>query len=173
MLWKPKGYDSLQRGFEGSLCSDHLPVQRRHNLWCGGWATLRKRFVMWKRRYVLSSRGMSFAVKFHINCYSQVLPFPLVIHIKKKFIYLFLAVLGLCLGLRCCSWAFSRCSDPGLLSSCGVQASHCGGFSCCKTRALGTLASVVAACGLSSCSSQALEHRLSSCGTQAQLSPGM
>ena len=92
-------------------------------------------------------------------------------YLKKKFIYLFLALLGLCLGLCCCSWAFSRCSDPGLLSSCGVQVSHCGGFSCCKTRALGTLASVVAACGLSSCSSQALEHRLSSCGTQAQLPP--
>ena len=35
-----------------------------------------------------------------------------------KLIYLFLSVLG----LRCCPRAFS---------SCGVRASHCGGFSCC------------------------------------------
>ena len=52
------------------------------------------------------------------------------------------------LGLRCCSWAFSGCWEPGLLSSCDAQA-HCGGFSCC--RALGSRweASVVAAHRLS------------------------
>ena len=33
--------------------------------------------------------------------------------------------------------------------------------------ALGVWASVVVACGLSSCGSQALEHRLSSCGARA------
>ena len=38
-----------------------------------------------------------------------------------------------------------------------VWASHCGGFSCCRARALGTWASVVAT------------HRLSSCGTWAWL----
>ena len=62
------------------------------------------------------------------------------------FIYLFLAVLGLC----CC-----------------VRAFHCGSFSCCGARALGTWASVVVACGLSSCGSRALELRLSSCGARA------
>ena len=50
--------------------------------------------------------------------------------------YLFLAVLG----LRCSAWA-----------------SHCGGFSCCGSRALGAWASVVVA------------HRLSSCGARAYL----
>ena len=64
---------------------------------------------------------------------------------KYKFIYLFMAVLGL---------------------RCGVQASHCGGFSC-GSWALGTWASVAVARGLSSCGSWALEHRLSSCGAQA------
>ena len=34
-------------------------------------------------------------------------------------------------------------------SSLGFMASHCGGFSCCGTQALGTQASVAAACGLS------------------------
>ena len=48
-----------------------------------------------------------------------------------KNIYLFLVALG----LRCCVWAFSRCREPGLLSSCGAQASsHCSGFSCCGTQ---------------------------------------
>ena len=60
------------------------------------------------------------------------------------------------LGLRCC-----------------VQASHCGGFSCCGARALGVRASVFVALWLRSCGSQALEHRLSSCGTRAQLLHGM
>ena len=77
------------------------------------------------------------------------------------------------LGLRCCAWAFSSCSE---------RASHCGGFSCCGAWALGTRASVavahglsscgswasvVVARGLSSCGSRALEHRLSSCGAWA------
>ena len=48
-----------------------------------------------------------------------------------------------------------------------------GGFSCCGAQALGTWASVVAACGLSSCGSQALEPRLSSCGAWAWLLLGM
>ena len=50
---------------------------------------------------------------------------------------------------------------------CGARASHCGGFSRCRARALCVRASVVVACRLSSCGSRALEHRLSSCGAQA------
>ena len=49
------------------------------------------------------------------------------------------------LGLRCCWWTFSNWGTWGLLSTCGVRASHCGGFSCCESRAL--------------------ENRLQSCGT--------
>ena len=48
-----------------------------------------------------------------------------------------------------------------------AQASHCSGFSCCEAQALGARASVIVARGLSSCSSWALERRLSSCGAQA------
>ena len=40
--------------------------------------------------------------------------------------YLFLTVLG----IHCCTQAFSSCSKRGLLSSSGVQASHCGGIPC-------------------------------------------
>ena len=47
--------------------------------------------------------------------------------------YLFLIALGLC----CCSRTFSSCGEQELLSSCGVQASHCSVFSCCRAQALG------------------------------------
>ena len=61
---------------------------------------------------------------------------------------------------------FSSCSNSGLLSSCGAQASHCGDFSCCRAQALGHV-------GFSICGSQALKHRLNSRGAQAQLLLGM
>ena len=44
----------------------------------------------------------------------------------KFFINLLLTVLG----LSCCVQAFFSCGKLGLLSSCGGQASQCGGFSC-------------------------------------------
>ena len=56
------------------------------------------------------------------------------------------------MGLGCCTQAFS---------SCGVWATHCSGFSCCRAPALGTWVSVAAA------------HGLSSCGSWAQLLCGM
>ena len=54
-------------------------------------------------------------------------------------------------------WAFSSCSEQGLLSGCNAQASRCSGFSYFGTWALGAWASVVSAHGLSSCDSQASE----------------
>ena len=76
---------------------------------------------------------------------------------------LFLAALG----LHCCARAFSSCGEWELLFVAGARASHCGGFSCCGARAVGMQTSVVVARGLSSCGSQSLEHRLSSCGARA------
>ena len=78
------------------------------------------------------------------------------------FLYLFVAKLD----LPCCLWAFSSCSEQWLLSVAMhglliAVASRCG------AQALGTRASVVVACGLSSCGLQALERRLSSCGARA------
>ena len=89
--------------------------------------------------------------------------------IFKKFIYLFLAALVFFAACRLSLVAVSR----GYSLRCGVWASHCGVFSCCGARALGTWASVLVACGLSSCGSWALERRLSSCGTRAWLLSGM
>ena len=53
---------------------------------------------------------------------------------------------------------------PVLLSSCGERGLHSGGAgaSRCSAFSCGTLA--LRCAGFSSCSSQALEHRLSSCG---------
>ena len=41
----------------------------------------------------------------------------------------------------------------GATLSCGMQASHCGGFSCCRAQSLGFV-------GFSSCGSWALEYWL-------------
>ena len=88
------------------------------------------------------------------------------------FINLFILVLA-ALGLRCCAWAFSSCGEQGLLFVvvCGL---------------LIAVASLVAEhrlqvrrlhqlwhAGFSSCGSQAIELRLSSCGARAYLLHGM
>ena len=46
------------------------------------------------------------------------------------------------LGLHCCT-GFSLVVANRGCSSCRVQASHCGGFSCCGAQALGHTGSVV------------------------------
>ena len=90
------------------------------------------------------------------GCFSRTISLSL----NFSFLYLFLAVLGLC---RLVSAGFLQSSrgKQGLLSSCGVKASP-RGFSCCRALALGHAAF---SCG----DSGALEHRLSNCGTRAQL----
>ena len=74
-------------------------------------------------------------------------------------------------ALKNCLFIFD-CAGSSLLhrlfSGCGV-ASHCNGFSCWGTQALGAGASVVGTHGLRSCGSQALEPGPSNCGTQALL----
>ena len=78
------------------------------------------------------------------------------------FIYLLLAALVFCWFVQ----ALSGCSQWGLLC-CIARAPHYGGFSCCRAQVLGTQALEAAACRLSSCGLQTLEHGLSSCGTWA------
>ena len=89
--------------------------------------------------------------------------------LKIYFIYFIFGCVGsslLCAGFL---WLWRA----GATLRCGVQVSHCSGFSCCGARALGAWASVVVAHGLSSCGTRALERRLSSCGARAQLLCGM
>ena len=90
---------------------------------------------------------------------------------RSKF-YLFILFMAV-LGLRFCARAFSSCGERRATLRCGVGASHCGVYSCCRAQALGTQPSVVVARGLSSCGSRALERRLSSCGVWAELLRGM
>ena len=78
-----------------------------------------------------------------------------------------------CVGSSLLHMGFLQLWRAGATLHCGAQASHCSGFSCCGACALGTQASVVVAHGLSSCGSRALECRLSSCCTLAQLLSGM
>ena len=54
----------------------------------------------------------------------------------------------LCWVLVAVRW-LSLIAESGVFSSDGGWASHCEGFSCCGAQALGTWASVVAACRLS------------------------
>ena len=60
----------------------------------------------------------------------------------KVFFFNFLFTHLTLLGLHC-TQTFSSCGEQGLLSTCGAQASNCGGFSCCGAHAV--------ECGLSSC----------------------
>ena len=88
--------------------------------------------------------------------------------VLKKIIFDMYTLFMVVLGLHGCAQAFSSFRDCGLLSSCGAQASHSGGFSCCRACALGAWASVSFSTGaLSSFSSRALDHRINSCGAQA------
>ena len=79
------------------------------------------------------------------------------------YLFLFLAALR----LRCCSRAFSSCSEQGLLfvAACGLLIAVASPIAD-RAQALGARASVVVSRGLSSCGFWALEHRLSSCGSR-------
>ena len=91
----------------------------------------------------------------------------------KYYVYIFLICLFYFIQfwLR---WVFVAVRGLSLVVvSGGYSSLRCTGFSCCRARALGTQASVVAARGLSSCGLRAVEYRLSSCGAQAQLLCGM
>ena len=80
-----------------------------------------------------------------------------------------LAALGLC----CCVQVFSSCSEQGLLFDAVRGLLIVVASPVAEHQLQGVWASVVVARGLSSCGSQALECRLSSCGTWAQLLRGM
>ena len=66
--------------------------------------------------------------------------------LANNFLKIYLFILA-ALGLHCWVWAFSTCSEQGLLSSCCAWASHCCGFSCHGAWALGPQPSVFGAQG--------------------------
>ena len=71
---------------------------------------------------------------------------------KNLFILLFIFIFG-CVGSSLLHAGFLQLQRGRATLCCDVRASHCGGFCCCGARAL--------------------ERRLSSCSTQAQLLYGM
>ena len=70
----------------------------------------------------------------------------------KKLINLF--IVG-CVGSSLLRAGFLQLRRVEATLRCGARASHCSGFSCCRAWVLGVRASVVKACGLTSCGAQA------------------
>ena len=98
------------------------------------------------------------AVSFFCCCHHDgTSPANFFFFLINLFIYLFLAVLGLC----CCAWLSL------VAASRGYSSLWCAGFSSWWLLLLRSTGSRHA--GLSSCGSRALECRLSSCGARAQL----
>ena len=84
-------------------------------------------------------------------------------------IYLILTVLG----LHCCSGFSLVATSPQRLPFCGsVQASHRGGF-IVEHRLQGAQASMPAACGFSTCGSQAVKCWVSSCALSCSAACGI
>ena len=65
------------------------------------------------------------------------------------YINLFYLFIFGCIGSLLLRAGFSLVAASGGTLGCGARASHCGGFSCCGSRALGAWASVAVARGLS------------------------
>ena len=81
-------------------------------------------------------------------------------HKRNSFSFLknnFILFFSYCSGSLLLHRLFCSCGEQRLLSSCGAQASHCGGFSCCRVLVLGHTT-------YNSFASQVLQHRLNSCG---------
>ena len=96
--------------------------------------------------------------------FSICLPF-----LKKKNLFIFGRPGSSLLHVDFLLW----CAERGPLSSCGAQASHCGGFSCCRARACGLAG--FSSCSLRGqcCSSWALGHSPRSSGPPTQLLQGV
>ena len=109
---------------------------------------------------------VSYMILYMFQCHSpKLFCFFSFFHLKK-FNYLF--IYFVCArSLTALQWrptALSSCNEWGLNSGCGMQTPHCGGLSCRRAPALGMQAPLVAARGLSSFGSWALENRIRSWG---------
>ena len=109
--------------------------------------------VVAKSRTRLSDQVHTHGLRYSVAC--RILPGQG--FFKNIFIYLFMTVLGLC----CCT-SFSLVLESGASLSL-----RCAGFSSPWVPALQSTGS--RACGLSTCSSRALEQRLRRCGPRAWL----
>ena len=106
-----------------SCLENSMDLAAWHNWACTG--KTQDHFYFYKRRsQYLILQPLQYLT--HVKAFSVLLIF---------FTYLLLFFLAL-LGLCCCLWAFSSCSETGLLSSCGSRASYWDVFSCCRAQAL-------------------------------------
>ena len=92
---------------------------------------------LWRERLggLLLLSGKSSQSHLTFIFFSVTLSLVLAIIFKLQGLFFKINVLA-ALGLCCCKWAFSSCGEWGLLSTGGARASHRGGFSCCRARAL-------------------------------------
>ena len=79
------------------------------------------------------------------------------LRLSRLYFLNFLIFIFGCTGSSIAMQAFG--GERGLLSSCGAQALHCGGFSCCRAQALEHSGSVVGARRLSCSSACGVEPR--------------
>ena len=79
------------------------------------------------------------------------------LRLSRLYFLNFLIFIFGCTGSSIAVQAFG--GERGLLSSCGAQALHCGGFSCCRAQALEHSGSVVGAHRLSCSSTCRVEPR--------------
>ena len=84
---------------------------------------------------LLSSLGM-WGTCCHCFYLGSCLVLLLIGFVATKICFFFFNLSLAALGLGCCTWTFSSCSEWGLLSGCSAQVPHCIGFSCCGTQAL-------------------------------------
>ena len=124
-------------------CSGRMVLKRRGNLWNQSW--IPNSYIFRKETVYPILIDCTFLLTFWVPKQSY---FKKMSHCRmslKNFIsvliYLFLVALDFC----CCTWAFFGCSEQGL----PFTAVH--GLLLCEAQALGTRASAVVACGLSSC----------------------
>ena len=85
------------------------------------------------------------------------------------FIYLFIYLFNFgCVESLLLLVGFLQLQRAGATLRCSVQPSDCGGFSCCRARALSAWASAVVAHGISSCDLRAQQLWLECSTAQAQ-----
>ena len=102
---------------------------------------------------------------------NSFLPFYSFLKIYLFIIYFFTESSLLLVGFL--SWACLLLRQDGATLCCSAWVSYCSGFSYCGARALGMQTSIIVVHGISSCSWQALEYWLSSCGRGTQLLHGI
>ena len=129
----PTPCDTLYHSFPGSSCPWDSPGK---STGVGCYALLQRTFP---------THGINPRLLWLLHCQavslSLVPPGKPIIHVTSSLIFFFITLLCIWAveGLHCWMGFFSCCRECGLLSSCGMQASHCAVFSCCGAWALGCM----------------------------------